>query len=288
MVENSRRISNTSIIGASCRERFLPLQLSEAEQLRARGVSMGGISRVEPPYEIARRQASFHAILCTTEGAGSWISDSERGEILPGSVWLFPAGVAHRYAISGPLWTMHWMHLDATAGWHCEGDRPRLIGAVLPGLEEAMQGLIGEEHSMHTDAGEVCRQYSALLLVLLERLLGGETSTPVDSRKLRLSKLWQAVAGDLRYPWTVGALAARIHVSAAHLHRLTREQYDATPMQRVTAQRMEHGKMLLQYTDYPLSIIADRTGYQTPFAFSKAFKRWCGSSPRQFRAGAHF
>jgi AraC-like DNA-binding protein len=46
---------------------------------------------------------------------------------------------------------------------------------------------------------------------------------------------------------------------------------------------MEHGKMLLAHTDYPLAIIADRLGYATPFAFSKAFKRWSGTSPKQFR-----
>jgi AraC-like DNA-binding protein len=285
MVENNRNISIASIIGPACRERFLPLQLSEAAPLRERGVCMGGISRLVPPYEIERRQASYHSVLCTTAGAGVWTSASRQGEIVAGSVWLFPAGSKHHYTIAGPRWAMHWVHLDEAAGWHCAGGHPRLIGPLLPGLEEAMRGVIGEEHSAVEDTAAVRHAYVALLLVLLERLLGGAERVPVDSMALRLSRLWQTVAGDLRYAWTVDALAGELHVSPAHLHRLTREHYDATPMQRVTAQRMEHAKMLVQHTDYTLAMIADRTGYQTPFAFSKAFKRWAGMSPRQLRQG---
>lgn len=284
MAQNHEHISTTNIIDPSCRERFLPLELREAEQLRRCGVSMGGISRLTPPYEMSRRPSPFHAILCTTEGAGLWRSDHARGEMLPDSVWFLPAGTDHNYQISGQSWTLHWFHLSAGAGWKCEGVDPVLIGPVLPGLEDAMWGLIGEEHSTHRDTGPLREQYSALIVLLLQRLTGEERDMPGNSKGVRLSEQLQKVSGNLRHPWTVDELAASMHVSVAHLHRLYRKHYNATPMQCVTAQRMLHGKMLLQYTDYPLSVIADRTGYQTPFSFSKAFKRWSGMSPRQCRA----
>lgn len=106
---------------------------------------------------------------------------------------------------------------------------------------------------------------------------------PATEMERRLSRLWQTVSFDLRVPWTVERLAGELHVSPGHLHRLTKEHHNATPMQCVTRQRMEYAAILLQSTDYPLYVIADRVGYQTPFALSRAFKRHNGQSPRQYR-----
>ena len=39
---------------------------------------------------------------------------------------------------------------------------------------------------------------------------------------------------------------------------------------------------LIEYREYPIEVIAEMLGYSEPAAFNHAFKRWFGSSPRQY------
>jgi AraC-like DNA-binding protein len=41
---------------------------------------------------------------------------------------------------------------------------------------------------------------------------------------------------------------------------------------------------LLQDRSLKLQSVAEAVGYQDPFAFSRAFKRWSGASPSAYRA----
>ena len=47
--------------------------------------------------------------------------------------------------------------------------------------------------------------------------------------------------------------------------------------------RRELAKRLLKETDYPLAEIAFLTGFSEQSAFTRAFKRWAGQTPRSFR-----
>ena len=49
------------------------------------------------------------------------------------------------------------------------------------------------------------------------------------------------------------------------------------------SERMRRAEEMLQSTGYKLHQLAAALGYETPFAFSRAFKRYAGISPKQFR-----
>jgi AraC-like DNA-binding protein len=104
------------------------------------------------------------------------------------------------------------------------------------------------------------------------------------ARELRL--LSEKVNADLARRWRVDDLAAELHVSTIQLHRYVTAHVKMSPMEMVTRLRMQRAEDLLIHTDYPFYLIAPKVGYSTPFAFSKAFKRYAGVSPRKFR-GRH-
>jgi len=54
-------------------------------------------------------------------------------------------------------------------------------------------------------------------------------------------------------------------------------------MAYLTWWRMTRAARLLRESDAPLSAIARQVGYESPFAFSHAFKRLFGQSPNQYR-----
>ncbi|WP_409201374.1 helix-turn-helix transcriptional regulator [Paracoccus aurantius] len=47
--------------------------------------------------------------------------------------------------------------------------------------------------------------------------------------------------------------------------------------------RLQVASTLLRQTDLPAQEIAERLGYSTPSNFTRAFCRWTGQTPRQFR-----
>jgi AraC-like DNA-binding protein len=85
-------------------------------------------------------------------------------------------------------------------------------------------------------------------------------------------------------PWTVEALAARAHVSRAHFAKRFTEVMARPPLRYVTERRMELAADLLADPAVGVAEAAAAVGYRDPFAFSTAFKRHRGLSPRAYRA----
>lgn len=94
---------------------------------------------------------------------------------------------------------------------------------------------------------------------------------PVD-RALALMKR------DLRRRWTVTELARAVGVSRPVLARRFHER-GASPIAVLTRLRARD-------TDRSLAEIADAVGYESEFAFNRAFKRHHGISPGRFRRDA--
>lgn len=89
------------------------------------------------------------------------------------------------------------------------------------------------------------------------------------------------------HPWTLEKLAESVGLSRAGLALRFRVGLGLTPMEYLTRLRLEAGRNLLTEPDCTLEEIASRVGYSTAFAFSKAFKRVYGHSPRSERASVN-
>jgi AraC-like DNA-binding protein len=85
-------------------------------------------------------------------------------------------------------------------------------------------------------------------------------------------------------PWTVEALAARAHVSRAHFAKRFTEVMAQPPLRYVTERRMELAADLLADPAVGVAEAAAAVGYRDAFAFSTAFKRHRGLSPRAYRS----
>jgi AraC-like DNA-binding protein len=84
--------------------------------------------------------------------------------------------------------------------------------------------------------------------------------------------------------WTVADLAAQANVSRAHFAKRFTEVMAQPPLRYVTERRMELAADLLADSAIPVAKAAAAVGYRDPFAFSTAFKRHQGLSPRAFRS----
>ena len=78
-------------------------------------------------------------------------------------------------------------------------------------------------------------------------------------------------------------LATMCNLSRRHLTRAFRESTGQTIGQFIQQIAMNRAAYLLRETDQPVAIIAQELGFATTSAFSTAFRRFTGESPREFR-----
>lgn len=96
-----------------------------------------------------------------------------------------------------------------------------------------------------------------------------------------------ALIGEPQQPWTVEQLAERACLSRSAFADRFRALLGDSPMDFLTAWRMQLARRLLQQDRLSVPAVAERCGYQSEAAFSKAFKREVGVGPGEYRrAGA--
>lgn len=100
---------------------------------------------------------------------------------------------------------------------------------------------------------------------------------PVVGRALRV------LQNNPAQPWTVATLARQTGVSRAALARRFAELVGEPPMTFLTAWRLALAADLLHEPGATISAVARQVGYSSPFAFSTAFKRVRGVSPKEHR-----
>ena len=78
-------------------------------------------------------------------------------------------------------------------------------------------------------------------------------------------------------------LASVVNISSFHFHRIFKAMLGESPGEYIQRLRLEKAAFKLQTTRQTILEIAEQTGYQSPHALSKAFKKRFGVSPSAFR-----
>lgn len=84
-------------------------------------------------------------------------------------------------------------------------------------------------------------------------------------------------------PWTVASLARAVALSRTVFARRFSNLLGSSVMEYVTARRMHAAAGLLAESPQAMSAIANEVGYESEISFNKAFKRWAGVPPGQYR-----
>lgn len=147
--------------------------------------------------------------------------------------------------------------------------------------------LVSEESKAQRSGRDlVLTRLVEVLLIEALRAAPAEEAPPGLLRGLADTRLARAIRymhGDPAKPWTVVELAKKAALSrSAFFERFTRA-LGLSPMEYLVAWRMAIAKGLLQRQEFGLAEVADRVGYGSASAFSTAFSRHVGQSPRQYR-----
>ncbi len=124
----------------------------------------------------------------------------------------------------------------------------------------------------------------ALRLHLAEGLRGGVGWLFALADK-QMSAAISAVHDDPAHAWTLVELAARAGMSRSTFALKFKQTVGESPMEYLTRWRMLLAGDKLASSNDPVAVIARSLGYESESAFSTAFKRAMGCSPREYRGG---
>ena len=99
----------------------------------------------------------------------------------------------------------------------------------------------------------------------------------------RIRKALEAIHENPAKAWTVDDLASTAGLSRTAFSRRFSELVSHTPLNYLTAWRMQQARQLLIETRLPLIEVATRSGYQSESSFSRVFKKRFDRSPAEFR-----
>jgi transcriptional regulator GlxA family with amidase domain len=91
---------------------------------------------------------------------------------------------------------------------------------------------------------------------------------------------------DISRPWDLGRLARQSGVSRATLTRRFTALVGVAPLTYLAKWRMTVAARLLRETPDSIAAVASAVGYESEFAFGRAFKRTQGVSPGSYRKRA--
>ena len=99
-----------------------------------------------------------------------------------------------------------------------------------------------------------------------------------------MTEVWETVSRDLVTDWKLDTLAKACSLSVEHLRRLCLRELGRTPMEHVSYMRIQRAQELLEVTDEKLEAIAPQVGYHSAKVFARAFARYVGMTPSEYRA----
>ena len=284
MSKTLENISDAFILPKGIRERYLVPRNRPDDPLRSAGIQFATLSEVHPPYQIMKNNPPYHHIIYSIAGKARYKTEIDQGVFQSGYFWVTPANI-HHFIRAEDEWNFLGFIIEDNAMWRFLHEWPggQRYSVWMSRLLETMEGYVAEAMRSEDDAKKALHSYANLIGIYLLRDIKREEDLKSKNTFNKVDKLWQEVNSKLQHPWTVKDLAETIHVSSSHLHRLVASQNKSSPLGMVTHLRMKRAKELLLHTNYPIKLISELTGYQTPYSFSKAFKRNIGVSPGTLR-----
>lgn len=217
---------------------------------------------------------------------GAYIS-CEKNDLL-----IFPPGVPHHYGRdeTSDCWDHFWIYFIPRPYWHnwlTWQDRQGEIGKLTLKNEqssELMKAMFTEAITFFSEGDTLSE---AMSMNVLERIILNCYRLQEDARKkirdARVEEVCLYLNKHITEDLSIADLAAQVCLSPSRLSHLFRGETGQTINEWKEEQRIYRAKNMLQNTSLSISDIAQLSGYNDAFYFSRIFRRHCGVSPRRYR-----
>lgn len=247
-------------------------------------------------------EVPHHLVMVTLSGSARRVEvDADcghrySGPDMQGAVSFVPAGCGRRLRMN-----------DVQAEWASISLRPDLLGTDIIGTDDDRPldipaftnrpdpfifSLVSEIARLRDAASIQSSEYCAAMAAALARHLacryGRVAETPFAPGRLppwRLRRITEYVEANLDREIHTADLARIAELSAGHFHRALRDTTGQTPLEFVTARRIERARQLLSESAMSVTELCLEVGFSSPSHFARLFRRATGLSPMEYRGG---
>ena len=255
---------------------------------RPLAVVCGGCERCAPDYVIQRANFPFYAIELVARGKGTVRLQGHEYALHPGRIFSYgphirqdiatdPAEPLVKYFVdfAGSQAADLLQTCQLPAGHAAQVFAPNEVEAVFDEL--IRNGLKNTPHS----AGICVKLLEYLALKITESL------APLEGVESQAFATYQHCRQHIQEHFarlrTLAQIAQECHLDAAYLCRLFRRYDHQSPYQYLLRLRMNLAAEQLHQPGALVKQVAEQTGFDDPFHFSRAFKNVFGLSPDAFR-----
>ncbi len=277
MPDSTAPLTETTIDGA--KTTHWVVEAAECRALAAHRIARLGIDHAVAPYARVRLAPGGSFFMIVLNGSGRVLLDGRWQTVSAGWACMAPPRVPNAFhALPRQSWDFLWMRYDEPSfvSPQVSAASPLKVKVDVDQLQRVWEGLRGE-WDFSRDA-RALHHWIELVHHHARRL------AEPWRRDERLRLLWEEVQSRLIEDWTLKALAHAAHVSEEHFRRLCWKELGRSPMAHLTSLRIQAAQTLLVSTKDKQETIAQLVGYRSPIAFARAFKRWVGCHPSEYRA----
>jgi AraC-like DNA-binding protein len=256
----------------------------------------GNVTPLRKPHTTGWR--TLPGLMCSQAHANGseciHLTDGRTLTARPGELIVLPAGVYHKVDVLSPREVRRWVHvnyfvfdsLDLFSLFDIDVLVNRKLGMRIGDLiEEWIE--VHSKASLHESLwlNARCHQFGFELLAALAQV--SKPKPGIGERWAHARELWpviQYMHANFEKPIERDTLAELACLSPAQFHHVFKQTTGATPIDYLRSIRIRHAQQLLITSAQSVYEIARHCGYEDPFVFSKAFKRVCNTSPREYRA----
>jgi len=226
----------------------------------------------------------FNRLYFILEGTGVINGSRGRIDLVPGRFFLIPGRYKFQYDCP-EMMQLYWIHfqLELLPGL----DVFRQFEPILfyEANENSVKNFKNIVENIATVNPQEFLQMWADLLRLLEPFMPDDwDSIHPDSENVeRLKPALELLRSRYNRPFDLGTTAKTVNMHPAYMSELFRRTFGVSPSAYVMDLRMSRAQSLLLTTDRRISDIAAECGFDDPLYFSRAFRKRCRFSPREFR-----
>jgi AraC-like DNA-binding protein len=223
-------------------------------------------------------------------------ADPQARQVSRGDVVLLPRGDPHHVSDAGKdpaRWLCGTFTIGDPQASHLLGSLPAVIilrgdrGQALEGLEVARRMLVFEMQSpSQGSAVMIARILDLIFIQVLRAWAAGPGVEPNWLAGAFDPQVGLALSAIHRHPghaWTVGELARACNLSRSAFAARFVARVGKPPAAYLAHVRLDTATDLLRGTSLPVALIAQRVGYESEAAFSRAFKSRYGTPPIRWR-----
>lgn len=235
------------------------------------------------------RKVQWNKLYFFEAGEGLIVLDGVKYSPQPGQCLFIPEGAIQSLYITSPKrYVKYWCHFHGNIGTRPIGhllDFPRLLNVTnIEAFTDCFERLV---QSYNSDDSFAPLKTNSLLLALVHQHLAhnakGLVTLNLESGSVKINTLLTFMEDNLDKKMQIHDFASLMNLHPNYLIRLFKTTFGSSPMDYFNQMKINKAKELLEITDDPINIIADKLAFSSPYYFSNVFKSHTSFTPKDYR-----